>query len=109
MVCGPLLLGQCFAEAELDHVFLALLLPIVLPQHLRALHREAFLLRHDRMTVKPAQHSSPAAECGQGRQQSAVGVNDRTRHAEPRGVPVQWADPGIKPERLSVTMRSERY
>ena len=30
-------------------------------------------------------------------------------HPEPRGFPVQWADPGIKPERLSVTMRSERY
>ena len=30
-------------------------------------------------------------------------------HPEPRGFPVQWADPGIKPERLSVIMRSERY
>ena len=30
-------------------------------------------------------------------------------HPEPRGFPVQWADPGIKPERLPVIMRSERY
>ena len=30
-------------------------------------------------------------------------------HPEPRGFPVQWADPGIKPERLQVIMRSERY
>ena len=29
-------------------------------------------------------------------------------HPEPRGFPVQWADPGVKPERLSVIMRSER-
>ena len=26
-------------------------------------------------------------------------------HPEPRGFPVQWADPGIKPERLPVIMR----
>ena len=30
-------------------------------------------------------------------------------HPEPRGFPVQWAGPGIKPERLPVIMRSERY
>ena len=24
---------------------------------------------------------------------------------QPRGFPVQWADPGVKPERLSVIMR----
>ena len=54
MVRCPLLLGQCLAEAELDHVFCALLLPIVLPQHLRAIHREALLLRHRRcLTPQP--------------------------------------------------------
>ena len=31
-------------------------------------------------------------------------------HPEPRGFPVQWAlYPGVKPERLSVIIRPERY
>ena len=49
---------------------------------------------------------------GVGRHRRARGLGSLVRPeslSEPRGFPVQWADPGIKPERLSVTMRSERY
>ncbi len=57
----------------------------------------------------PPPSASYSASEGTG---GARGLGNLVRpesHPEPRGFPVQWVDPGVKPERLSVIMRSERY
>ena len=61
--------------------------------------------------LRPLLHPPPHYSASEG-VGGARGLGNLVRpesHPEPRGFPVQWADPGIKPERLSVIMRSERY
>ena len=62
-----------------------------------------------RSTAPPPHPPLQSASEGIG---GARGLGNLVRpesHPEPRGFSVQWADTGIKPERLSVIMRSERY
>ena len=61
------------------------------------------------MTMYPFPSASYSASEGAGGVRGLGNLVRPESHPEPRGFPVQWADPGIKPEQLSVTMRSERY